>query len=107
MAGITKVNGINVIAGNGLGPRTRILSLSKTNITAAAIADLNSVVTNIQAGRVKGTDDAVSVTAVAHTSTGVAHIAVQGSGVLTPGADYLGVTGVTSALVADFDQNPA
>ena len=43
MAGITKVNGINVIAGNGLGPRTRILSLSKTNITAAAIADLNSL----------------------------------------------------------------
>jgi len=107
MAAVTKVNGVNVVAGNGLGPRTRILSLSKTNITAAAIADLNSVVTNIQAGGVKGTDDAVSITAVAHTSANVAHIAVQGSGVLTPGADYLGVTGVTSALVADFDQNPA
>ena len=107
MAGITKVNGINVVEGNGLGPRARILSLSKTNITAGAIADLNSVVTNITAGGAKGVDDAVSVVAVDHTSANVAHIAVQGSGVLTPGANYLGVTGVTSALVTDFDQNPA
>jgi len=107
MAGITKVNGINVIEGNGLGPRTRILSLSKANITTSAIADLNSVVTNLQAGGVAGTDDAVMVTAVDHTSSGVAHVAVQGTGTLTPGSNYLGVTGVTSALVCDFDQNPA
>jgi len=103
MASVTKVNGVNVIAGNGLGPQTRIISLSKTAITTTAIADLNSVVTAMTAGGVKGVDDAVTVTGVDHTSTGVAHVAVQGTGVLTPGADYLGVTGVTSALVANFE----
>ena len=102
MASVTKTNGVNVIAGNGLGPVTRIISLSKTAITTTAIADLNSVVEAITAGGVKGTDDAVSISGVAHTSTGVAHIAVQGTGVLTPGADYRGVTGVTAALVATF-----
>ena len=102
MATVTKVNGVNVIAGNGLGPVTRIISLSKTAITTTAIADLNAVVAAMTAGGVKGTDDAVSIAGVAHTATGVAHIAVQGTGVLTPGADYRGVTGVTAALVATF-----
>jgi hypothetical protein len=103
MASVTKVNGVNVIAGNGLGPQTRILSLSKTGISGgAAIADLNALVTAMEAGGVKGTDDAVAITGVAFTSANVAHIAVQGTGVLTPGADYRGVTGVTAALVATF-----
>jgi len=102
MASVTKTNGVNVIAGNGLGPVTRIISLSKTNITAAAVADLNSVVQAMTAGGVKGTDDAVSISGVAYTSADVAHVAVQGTGVLTPGADYRGVTGVTAALVTTF-----
>ena len=102
MASVTKVNGVNVIAGNGLGPVTRILSLTKTAITTTAIADLNSVVEAMTAGGVKGTDDAVSISGVDHTSAGVAHVAVQGTGVLTPGANYRGVTGVTAALVATF-----
>lgn len=107
MAGITKVNGVNVVEGNGLGPRTRILSLSKANITTTAIADLNSAVLALATGGVAGTDDAVSIAGVDHTSSGVAHVAVQGTGALTAGADYQGVTGVTMAIVADFDQNPA
>ena len=102
MASVTNVNGVNVIAGNGLGPNTRILSLTKANITTSAIADLNSVVAAMTAGGVAGTDDAVTIAGVAHTSSGVAHVAVQGTGVLTPGADYRGVTGVTAALVAEF-----
>ena len=102
MATVAKVNGVNVIAGNGLGPQTRIISLSKAAITTTAIADLNAVVEAMTAGGVKGTDDAVSIAGVAHTSSGVAHVAVQGTGVLTPGADYRGVTGVTAALVATF-----
>lgn len=102
MASVTKTNGVNVIAGNGLGPNTRILSLTKANITTSAIADLNAVVAAMTAGGVAGTDDAVTIAGVAHTSSGVAHIAVQGTGVLTPGADYRGVSGVTAALVATF-----
>ena len=103
MASVTKANGVNVIAGNGLGPVTRILSLSKTAITTTAIADLNAAVAALTAGGVAGTDDAVTIAGVAHTATGVAHVAVQGTGVLTPGADYRGVTGVTAALVATFE----
>ena len=102
MASVTKTNGVNVIAGNGLGPNTRIISLSKTNITASAIADLNAAVLYLTAGDVAGTNDAHTVAGVDHTSTGVAHVAVQGTGVLTAGADYRGVTGVTMALVATF-----
>ena len=102
MASVTKTNGVNVIAGNGLGPNTRILSLTKAAITTTAIADLNAVVAALTAGGVAATDDAVSIAGVAHTATGVAHVAVQGTGVLTPGADYRGVTGVTAALVATF-----
>ena len=102
MAAVTKVNGVNVIAGNGLGPNTRILSLSKTAITTTAIADLNAVVAAMTAGGVAGTDDAVSIAGVAHTSSGVAHVAVQGTGALTAGDNYRGVTGVTMAVVATF-----
>ena len=102
MAAVTKVNGVNVIEGNGLGPVTRIISLSKTAITTTAIADLNAVVEAMTAGGVAGTDDAVTIAGVDHTSADVAHVAVQGTGVLTPGAAYRGVTGVTAALVATF-----
>jgi hypothetical protein len=107
MASVTKVNGVNAVEGNGLGPRTRVLSLTKTAITTTAIADLNSVVAALQVGGTPGTDDAVTIAAIDHTSSGVAHVAVQGTGVLTAGSAYLGVSGVTMAIVADFDQNPA
>jgi len=107
MAIQTKVNGVNVVKGNGLGPRTRILSLSKTAIATSAIADLNAVVAALATGGVSGTNDAVTIAGVAWATADVAHVAVQGTGALTAGADYLGVTGVTMEVVADFDQNPA
>lgn len=97
----------NASAGNGLGPRTRILSFSKTNITQA---ELNSLVTALTAGGTAGTDDAVTVAGIAAFEAGVtdvAYVAVQGTGVLTAGADYRGVTGVTMAVVCTFDQTPA
>ena len=103
MASVTKTNGVNVVEGNGLGPVTRILSLSKTAITTTAIADLNAVVAALSAGGTAGTDDAVTIAGVDHTSSGVAHVAVQGTGVLTAGDDYRGVTGVTMAVVATFE----
>ena len=103
MASVTKTNGVNVIAGNGLGPNTRIVSLSKTNITAAAIADLNAAVAYLTAGDVAGTNDAHTVEGVAYTSADVAHVVLQGTGAFTAGANFgTGTTGVTSALVATF-----
>jgi hypothetical protein len=100
--------------GNGLGPRTRIISLSKTNMTQA---ELNDVAQALQAGGVAGTNDAVTIAGVVSDQTvdgvtgvfvggtsDVVYLAVQGTGVLTAAADYRGVTGVTMAIVADFDQ---
>jgi hypothetical protein len=104
MAEQTKVNGVNVVKGNGLGPRTRIISLSKTAIASTEIADLNAVVTRLTAGGVAGTNDAATIAGVAWENANVVHLAVQGTGALTPAENYLGVTGVTMALVADFDQ---
>jgi hypothetical protein len=103
MAGITKVNGVNVVAGNGLGPRTRILSLAKTSISAS---EVTSVVEALAQGGTAGTDDAVTITGYVATGANEVHVAVQGTGALTAGANYRGVTGVTMAVVADFDQNP-
>jgi hypothetical protein len=102
MATAEKVNGVNVVKGNGLGPRTRIISLSKTGIATSAIADLNAVVTALTVGSVG--NDVVTIAGVAWENANVVHLAVQGTGVLTAAENYLGVTGVTMALVADFDQ---
>jgi hypothetical protein len=100
-------------AGNGLGPRTRIISLSKTNMTQT---ELDDVIRALQAGGVSGTNDAVSIAGISVlTESGVftsgttdaVQVAVQGTGTLTAATDYLGVTGVTMAVIADFNQNPA
>ena len=98
-------------AGNGLGPRTRILTLSKTNMTQA---ELDDVILALQAGGTAGTNDAVTIAGISVLTesgvfttgvTDVVQVAVQGSGTLTAAADYRGVTGVTMAVVADFNDN--
>jgi len=96
-----------VVAGQGLGPRTRIISLSNTDMTQA---ELNEMIQLLTAGGTKGVDDAVTVagiTAFVDGVTDVVYVAVQGTGTLTAGATYRGQTGTTMAVVADFDQNPA
>jgi hypothetical protein len=105
-AGITAVN-YAVKAGNGLGPRTRIISLANTDMTQA---ELNEMIQLLTAGGTKGVDDAVTVAGITAFEAGVTdtvYVAVQGTGVLTPGATYRGQANTTMALVADFDQNPA
>jgi hypothetical protein len=101
--GITNVNK-KATAGNGLGPRTRIISLSGTNITQA---QLDELVQDLGNGGVAGTNDAVTIAGISAFTAGVTdvvYMAVQGTGVLTPAADYAGVTGITMALVTTFDQ---
>ena len=100
-------------AGNGLGPRTRILLLANTDMTQA---ELDASILALEAGGTKGVDDPVTVVGISVlTESGVftsgttdaVQVAVQGTGVLTAGADYRGVTGTTMSVIADFDQNPA
>jgi hypothetical protein len=101
MATVTNVNG-KARAGNGLGPNTRIISLSNTDMSQA---ELDAMVLLLTAGGTAGTDDAVSIAGITAFEAGVTdvvHVAVQGTGVLTAGADYRGQTGTTMAVVATF-----
>lgn len=103
MAGIGFANAphYDVKASNGLGPRTRVLNLAKTSITQA---EIDAVVQALATGGTAGTDDAVTIAAVAGAAGDNAiQVAVQGTGVLTAGANYRGVTGVTMSVLADFD----
>jgi len=114
MAGIAQGNGGIAKAGNGLGPRTRIINLAKTNMTQA---ELDAALTYLSRGDVAGTNDAHTIAGVAClTESGVftpgttdaVQVVIQGTGAFTAASDFGdGSTGVTSSLLADFDQNPA
>ncbi len=94
--------------GQGIAGRTRIINLSGTNITQA---ELDSALTFLQRGGVAGTNDAHTVVGVSClTESGVftagttddVQIAIQGTGAFTAAADFGGVTGITSSLLAEF-----
>ena len=114
MAGIAQGNGGIAKAGNGLGGKTRIINLAKTNMTQA---ELDAALTYLAAGDVAGTNDEHTIAGVSVlTESGVftsgttdaVQVALQGTGAFTAAADFgTGSTGVTSSLLADFDQNPA
>lgn len=112
MAEVT--NNAKSVSGNGLGPRTRIINLAKTNITQD---ELDAAIQYLQAGDVAGTNDAHTVAGVSClTESGIftpgttdnVQIVIQGSGAFTAASNFgTGSTGVTSSLLADFNQNPA
>jgi hypothetical protein len=95
-------------SGQGIAGRTRIINLAKTNMTQA---ELDSALQFLQAGGVAGTNDAHTVVGVQPlTESGVftsgttdaVQVAIQGTGAFTAAADFGGVTGVTSSLLAEF-----
>ena len=83
---------------NGIAGLTRIVTLSKSSISDA---EIQTVVDAMQAGGTAGTDDAVVVVGL-EKATNVATVAVQGTGTLTAGSNYRGVTGVTMAIAHTF-----
>jgi hypothetical protein len=105
----TLTNNAAAIAGNGVGPRTRIINLAKTNMTQA---ELDAALLYLAAGDVAGTNDAHTIAGVSVlTESGVfttgvtdaVQVAIQGTGVITVGANFgTGTTGVTSSLLADI-----
>ena len=111
MADLT--NNAKGTAGSGLGPRTRIINLAKSNMTQA---ELNAALAYLAAGDVAGTNDAHGIAGVSVlTESGVftsgttdaVQVAIQGSGAFTAAANFgIGSTGITSSLLADFDQQP-
>lgn len=91
---------------NGLGPQTRIYNAAKNNMTTAQV---NTLIKGMMAGFTKGTDDAVTIAGLG-TADGSAfesgvtdniQIAVQGTGVITTGANWNG-TGFTLSLLSVF-----
>ena len=91
MASVTKVNGVNVIAGNGLGPVTRVVTLSKSSISNA---EARAAITTAE-------NEGNTVAGVI-METNVVTVLLQGAGI-TAGANYgVGSTGVTSAVTLTF-----
>ena len=107
MADLT--NNAKVTAGSGLGPRTRIINLAKSNMTQA---ELNAALLYLAAGDVAGTNDAHTVVGVQPlTESGVfttgvtdaVQVVIQGTGAFTAASNFgTGSTGITSTLVATF-----
>ena len=107
MAGITSTKAAK--ASNGLGPRTRIINLAKTNITQD---ELDAALRYLAAGDVAGTNDAHTVAGVSClTESGVftagttdnVQIVIQGTGAFTAASNFgTGSTGITSSLLATF-----
>jgi hypothetical protein len=96
------------VSGQGIAGRTRIINLANTDMTQA---ELDAVLLFLTRGGVAGTNDAHTVVGVSClTESGVftpgttdaVQVAIQGTGAFTAAADFGGVTGTTSSLLADF-----
>jgi|TARA_B100000073_G_scaffold256655_1_gene216545 hypothetical protein len=108
MAGLTSTKVVK--NSNGLGNKTRIINLAKTNITQD---ELDAAIRYLQAGDVAGTNDAHTVAGVSClTESGVftpgttdnVQVVIQGTGAFTAASNFgIGSTGITSSLLADFD----
>ena len=109
MAGQAQGNGGKAGTSNGLGGRTRILNLAKTNMTEA---ELKAALQYLSAGDVAGTNDAHTIAGVAPlTESGVftsgttdnVQVSIQGTGVATAASNFgTGSTGITMSVLADF-----
>ena len=107
MAGLTSTKVVK--NSNGLGNKTRIINLAKTNITQD---ELDAAIRYLQAGDVAGTNDAHTVAGVSVlTQSGVfttgttddVQVIIQGTGAFTAASNFgIGATGVTSSLLADY-----
>mgnify|MGYP001289614795 FL=1 len=110
MAGLTSTKAAR--NSNGLGPKTRIINLAKSNMTQD---ELDAALRYLAAGDVAGTNDAHTVAGVSClTESGVftpgttddVQVAIQGTGAFTAGSNFgIGSTGITSSLLADFDKS--
>lgn len=106
-------NYLKNVRANGLGPRTIIVSISKSNITNDELNTIINYMTTSHGSA--GTGDSAFVVAGLGTADGsafvagttdVVYLALQGTGDYTVDAsDAHGVTGAATALVAVFDQN--
>ena len=99
--------------GNGLGPRTVVVSIAKTNITQDELDTMLDALSS--GGTYSGvTNDAFTIAGIVSDGTGgafvagtsdVVDIALQGTGTINAdSSNALGVTGAALTIVADFNQ---
>ena len=102
MAGITDVNG-QVRDGNGLGPKTVVINIAKSNITKAEMQTMVDFL-----GQAGHTIAGIKGFLADETADNVQVILQGGVDYVADSSDALGVTGAaTTILAGPFDQNPA
>jgi len=102
MAGITDVNG-QVRDGNGLGPKTVVINIAKTNITKA---EMQTMVDEL--GQAGHTIAGIKGFLADETADNVQVVLQGGIDYVADATNALGVTGAaTTILAGPFDQNPA
>ena len=85
--------------GNGLGPRTQIINIAKTNITRAELT------TMIQALKTEGHTGAGVDGFTADEQADNVQVALQSTiTYVADSSNALGVTGAATTILADFDQ---
>lgn len=101
------------VRANGLGPRTIIVKIAKTNITNTELNTIVNYMTSSQGSNGSG-DSAFVVAGLSGANgaafvsgtTDVVYLALQGTGDYTVDAsDAHGVTGAATTIEAIFDQN--
>ena len=105
MAGITDTRSADL--GNGLGPKSSIVKIAKTNITSSELQTiLEDMALDGHTIAGVGTADG---SAFASGTTDVVFVAVQGAGLTyaAEGSNAHGVTGAVTTLEAIINQNPA
>lgn len=86
--------------GNGLGPRTQIINIAKTNITRAELT------TMIQALKTEGHTVAGVDGFTADEQADNVQVALQSTiTYVADSSNALGVTGAATTILADFDQD--
>ena len=108
-------NYLKNVRANGLGPRTIIVKIAKTDITDSELNTIINAITSSQGSGTPSTGDSAFVVAGLSGASGAAFVsgttdvvwlALQGTGVLTADAsDAYGVTGAVTTIEAVFDQN--
>lgn len=106
-------NYLKNVRANGLGPRTIIVKIAKTDLTNDELNTIVNAITSSQGSA--GTGDSAFVVAGLSGSAGAAFVsgttdvvflALQGTGSYTVDAsDAHGVTGAVTTIEAIFDQN--
>tara|TARA_A100001388_G_scaffold231988_1_gene184489 strand:- start:7699 stop:8016 length:318 start_codon:yes stop_codon:yes gene_type:complete len=105
MAGITDTRSADL--GNGLGPKSSIVKIAKTNITSSELQTiLEDMALDGHTIAGVGTADG---SAFASGVTDVVFVALQGAGLTyaAEGSNAHGVTGAVTTLEAIINQNPA